>query len=84
MYCILRLTFISKTSKIRIYLLKFFKLWRFQYFAMILINLINDDAFVSAATADAYFIIHLVCLFMKTHLLALLQDNYLDLFVVLS
>ena len=51
---------------------------------MILINLINDDAFVSAATADAYFIIHLVCLFMKTHLLALLQDNYLDLFVVLS
>jgi len=84
MYCILRLTFFSKTSKIRIYLLKFFKLWRFQYFAMILINLINDDAFVSAATADAYFIIHLVCLFMKTHLLALLQDNYLDLFVVLS
>jgi len=51
---------------------------------MILINLINDAAFVSAATADAYFIIHLVCLFMKTHLLALLQDNYLDLFVVLS
>jgi len=84
MYCILRLTFFSKTSKIRIYLLKFFKLWRFQYFAMILINLINDAAFVSAATADAYFIIHLVCLFMKTHLLALLQDNYLDLFVVLS
>jgi len=34
-----------------------------------------DDPFVSAATADACFMINLVCLFMKTHLLALLQDN---------
>jgi len=44
-----------------------------------LINLINDDAFVSAATANACFMVHLVCLFMETNLLALLQDNCLDL-----
>ena len=31
-----------------------------------------DDAFVSAATADLCFMVHLVCLFMKTHLQALL------------
>jgi len=36
---------------------------------MILFNLINDDPFVSAATADACSMVHLVCLFMKTHLL---------------
>jgi len=41
-------------------------------------------AFASAATADACSIVHLVCVFMKTHLLALLQDNCLDLVVVLS
>ena len=29
--------------------------------------------------ADACSVVHLVCLFMKTHLLALLQDNCLDL-----
>ena len=29
--------------------------------------------------ADTYFMVHLVCLFMKMHLLALLQDNCLDL-----
>jgi len=46
-------------------------------------NLINDEAFVSAAMANACSMVHLVCLFMKTHLLGLLQDNYLDL-VVLS
>jgi len=40
---------------------------------------IDDDAFVSAATADACFIVHLIGLFMKTHLLVLLQDTYLDL-----
>jgi len=45
---------------------------------MIFNNLIND-VFVSAATADACSMVHLVCLFMKTHLLALLQDNCLDL-----
>jgi len=44
-----------------------------------LINLINDDAFVSAVTADACSMVHLVCLFMKTNLLVLLQDNCLDL-----
>jgi len=39
----------------------------------------NDDVVVSAAMADVCFIIHLVCLFMKMHLLALLQDICLDL-----
>jgi len=29
--------------------------------------------------ADACFMVHLVCLFMKMHLLALLQNNCLDL-----
>jgi len=37
-----------------------------------LVNLINDDAFVSAAMDDAFSMVYLVCLFMKTHLLALL------------
>jgi len=44
-----------------------------------LIILINDDAFISAPMADTYFMVHLVCLFMKMHLLALLQDTCLDL-----
>jgi len=39
----------------------------------------KDNALVSAAMADACSMVHLVCLFMKTHLLALLQDNCLDL-----
>jgi len=43
------------------------------------INLINDIAFVLAATADGCTMVHLVCLFMKPHLLALLQDNCPDL-----
>jgi len=38
--------------------------------------LINHDAFVSAVMADACFMVHLVFLFLKMHLLALLQDNY--------
>jgi len=33
----------------------------------IVINLINDDAFVLAVTADACFMVHLVCLLMKMH-----------------
>jgi len=33
---------------------------------------INADAFVSAATTDACSMVHLVCLLMKPHLLALL------------
>jgi len=41
--------------------------------------MINDDVFVSAVTADACFMVLLVCLFMKTHLLALLLGNCLDL-----
>ena len=61
------------------YELKFFKLQQFQCFTMILINLINNDAFVSAATANTCFVVHLVCLFMKTRLLVLLQDSCLDL-----
>jgi len=44
------------------------------------IDLSNPDAFVSAATANVCFMVHLACLFMITHLLALLQDScYLDL-----
>ena len=43
------------------------------------INLINDDTFVSAAMAEACSRVDLVCLFMKMRLLALLQDNCLDL-----
>jgi len=35
--------------------------------------------FVLAAMAKACFMVHLVCLFLKTHLLALLQDNSLEL-----
>jgi len=42
-------------------------------------NLINDDTFVLAATADACTMVHLVCLFMKPHLLALLEDHCLHL-----
>jgi len=34
-----------------------------------------NDAFVVAATADTRFMVNLVLLFMKLHLLALLQDN---------
>jgi len=34
---------------------------------------------VSAATAKVCYMVDLVCFFMKTHLLALLQDNCLDL-----
>jgi len=40
---------------------------------------LHDDAFVSAATADMCFMVNLVRLFMKPHLLALLKDNCLDL-----
>jgi len=46
---------------------------------MILINVINDDTFISAVTADACSMVHLVCLLIKTYLLALLQGNCLDL-----
>jgi len=38
-----------------------------------------NDAFVSVVTADARSMVNFVCLFMKPHLLALLQDNCLDL-----
>jgi len=40
---------------------------------------VNDDAFVLAAATDACSMVYLICLFMKMHLLALLQDNCLDL-----
>ena len=40
--------------------------------------MINDVAFISAVTADACFMVHLVCLLIKTHL-ALLQYNCFDL-----
>jgi len=38
-----------------------------------------DDAFVSVVAADARSTVNLVCLFMKPQLLALLQDNCLDM-----
>jgi len=38
-----------------------------------------NGAFVSAATADVSSMVNFVCLFMKTHLQALLQKNCLDL-----
>jgi len=44
-----------------------------------LVNLINGDAFVSAATADACSMVHLVCFFYENALLALLQDICRDL-----
>jgi len=39
----------------------------------------NDDVFVLDATANVCTMVHLVCLFMNPHLLALLQDICLDL-----
>jgi len=45
--------------------LKFFKLQQFQYFAAIFGWSDKDDAFVPAATANASFIVPLVCLFIK-------------------
>ena len=77
--CILCLTFFSKTSKIRIYQLKVSTRRNFNILIWFLINLIDDDAFALAAKADACSMVHLVCLIMKMHLLALLQDNCLDL-----
>jgi len=46
---------------------------------MIFNYLTNNDAFFSAAAADACSMVHLVCLFMKMQLLVLLQDYCLDL-----
>ena len=75
--CILRLTFFSKPSKIRIYELKFSNCNNFNILLWFLIILSNDDAF--ATTADACSMVRWVCLFMKMHLLVLLQGNFLDL-----
>jgi len=47
-------------------------------------NLIKDDALVLAATVDTCFMVYLVCLLAKTHLLALLQDNCLGLLCFLE
>jgi len=44
-----------------------------------LINLINWWCFCFGCDGWRVFTVHLVCLFMKTHLLAVLQDNCLDL-----
>ena len=79
MLCILCLTFCQKLQKPVFVSWTFSNCRDFNIVLWFLIHLINDDAFVSAATADACFIVDLVCLFMKTHLLALLQDNCLDL-----
>jgi len=76
--CIVCLTFSSKTSKIRIYELKFSNSSNFNILLWFLINLINDGAVVLAATTDTCSMVYLVCLFIKPYLLALLQDNCLD------
>jgi len=50
-----------------------------------LIDLINDDALVSAAMADACSMVHLVCFFfLKTHLLHCCKITVLTCFVLLS
>jgi len=72
--------FFSTTSKIKIYKLKLSNSSNFNIVLWFLIIwLYNDDASVSVAMADACTMVYVVCLFMKTHLLALLQDNCLDL-----
>jgi len=53
-----------KTSKIRIYELKFSNCSNFNNLLWFLINLIDDDAFVLAATTDTRFMVHLVYLFI--------------------
>ena len=73
---ILCLSFFQKLQKSE---LKYSNCSNFNILLWFLINLINDDTFVWAATTDACSTVHLVCLFTKTHLLALLQDNCLDL-----
>jgi len=69
----------SRTSNIRIYEIKFSNCSNFNILLWFLINLINDDVFVLAGTAAVCSMIHLVCLFMKMHLLELLQNNCLNL-----
>ena len=54
-------------------MLKFSNCSNFNILLWFLINLITNGAFVSAATADTCSIVYLVCLFMKTHLLVLMQ-----------
>jgi len=39
-----------------------------------------NEAFVLSSMADSCSMVNLVCLFMKMHLLSLLQDNCLDMF----
>jgi len=73
--CILCLNSFSKTSKIKIYELKFSNCSNFNILLWFLINLINEDAFVLAVTADMCSMVHLVCLLIKTLLLTMLQDN---------
>ena len=69
----------SKTLKIRIYESKFSNCSNFNILLWFWSNLINDDDCVLAETVDTCSMVHLVCLFMKTHLLALWQDNCLEL-----
>jgi len=45
-----------------------------------MIDLIDDKTSVLTGMADVCSMVHLICLFMKMHLLALLQDNCLELF----
>ena len=46
--------------------------------------MMKDDAFVLAATVDVCSMVHLVCLFTKTNLLAFLKVSVLTWFIVLS
>jgi len=62
----------SQTSKIRIYDLKFSNCSDVHILLWLLIYVINS-------VIDMCSMVHLVCLFMKMHLLALLQDNCHDL-----
>jgi len=51
--------------------LEFIRTQHLHVVASSIVKLPNDD-FVSVVTADTCFIVNLVCLFMKLHLLALL------------
>ena len=78
-YNVYALPFFQKLQKSGFMSETFLTCGNFNILLWYLIHLIDDDAFVSAATADACFMVNLVCLFVKPHLLALLQDNYVDL-----
>ena len=75
-YVFYALPFFQRPKKSRYMSKNFPKCSNFNILLLFLINRINDDVFVPA---DPCSMVHLVCLFIKKHLLALLQDNCLDL-----